>query len=112
MKKKQVLFILTSHGELGSTGKKTGFWLEEFASPYYAVVDGGHEVTLATPTGGQPPLDPKSSAPDAQTTATKRFNDDPAAQKALAHTKPIRDGDAADFEPAVALQQVQERFVV
>jgi putative intracellular protease/amidase len=94
---KNVLFVLTSHDELGSTGKKTGFWLEEFASPYYAFIDGGLEVTLATPKGGQPPLDPKSSAPEAQTTATKRFNDDPAAQKALAHTKPVRDVHADDF---------------
>ena len=62
---KKILVVLTSHDTLGDTGKKTGFWLEELASPYYAFVDAGHQVTLATPKGGQPPLDPKSSAPDA-----------------------------------------------
>ena len=95
---KKVLMILTSHDKLGDTGKKTGFWLEEFASPYYAFKDGGLDVTLASPKGGQPPLDPKSSAPDAQTAATKRFNDDPAAQKALAQTKLVADVRADDFD--------------
>ena len=95
---KRVLMVLTSHDKLGDTGKKTGFWLEEFASPYYAFKDGGLDVTLASPNGGQPPLDPKSSVPDAQTAATKRFNDDPAAQKALAQTTPLADVRADEFD--------------
>ena len=78
--------VLTSHGELGSTGRKTGFWLEEFAAPYYAFKDAGAAVTLASPAGGQPPLDPKSDEADAQTEATRRFKSDAAAQAALAHT--------------------------
>jgi putative intracellular protease/amidase len=94
---KKVLMVLTSHDQLGNTGKKTGFWLEEFASPYYAFKDGGFEVTLASPKGGQPPLDPKSSEPDAQTAATKRFNDDPTAQRALASTTPLASVRADDF---------------
>ena len=68
----RILMVLTSHGELGDTGKKTGFWLEEFAAPYYVFRDAGASVTLASPQGGQPPLDPKSDAPDAQTDATRR----------------------------------------
>jgi putative intracellular protease/amidase len=78
--------VLTSHSELGSTGKKTGFWLEEFAAPCYAFMDAGAAVTLASPAGGQPPLDPKSDEADAQTEATRRFKADAAAQSALAHT--------------------------
>ena len=95
---KKVLMVLTSHDKLGDTGKKTGFWLEELASPYYAFKDAGLDVTLASPKGGSPPLDPKSSASDAQTAATKRFNDDPAAQKALAKTTPIAGVRADDFD--------------
>ena len=95
---KKVLMVLTSHDQLGDTGKPTGFWLEEFASPYYAFKDGGLDVTLASPKGGQPPLDPKSSAPDAQTAATKRFHDDPAAQKALAGTVPLAQVKAESFD--------------
>lgn len=95
---KKILMVLTSHDELGETGKTTGFWLEEFASPYYAFEDGGLAVTLASPKGGQPPLDPKSSAPDAQTAATKRFHDDPPAQEALAHTKLLADVRADDYD--------------
>lgn len=83
---KKILMVLTSHSALGDTGKKTGFWLEEFAAPYYVFLDAGVRITLASPQGGQPPLDPKSDAPDAQTDATRRFKQDGAAQKALAHT--------------------------
>lgn len=82
----KVLIVLTSHDQLGDTGKKTGFWLEEFAAPYYIFKDAGAEVVLASPKGGQPPLDPKSDEADAQTEATHRFKGDPAAQAALAHT--------------------------
>ena len=81
-----ILMVLTSHDQLGNTGKKTGFWLEEFAAPYYAFKDAGADVTLVSPQGGQPPLDPKSDEADAQTDATRRFKLDPAAQQALAHT--------------------------
>ena len=81
-----ILMVLTSHDQLGDTGKKTGFWLEEFAAPYYAFKDAGAAVTLVSPKGGQPPLDPKSDEPDAQTEATHRFKADPAAQQALAQT--------------------------
>ncbi|WP_151632041.1 type 1 glutamine amidotransferase domain-containing protein [Noviherbaspirillum aerium] len=81
-----ILMVLTSHDQLGNTGKKTGFWLEEFAAPYYVFKDAGARVTLASPKGGQPPLDPKSDEPDAQTPATERFRKDPEAQQALADT--------------------------
>jgi putative intracellular protease/amidase len=93
-----ILMVLTSHDQLGNTGKKTGFWLEEFAAPYYIFKDAGAEVTLVSPQGGQPPLDPKSDAPDAQTEATRRFKSDPAAQAALAHTGKLSkvSGDAFD----------------
>ena len=77
---KKILMVLTSHDKLGDTGQKTGFWLEEFAAPYYVFKDAGVEVTLASPRGGQPPLDPKSEAPDSQTEATHRFKADAAAQ--------------------------------
>src|SRR5664280_1940911 len=78
-----VLMVLTSHDQLGDTGEKTGFWLEEFAAPYYELADAGATITLASPAGGQPPLDPRSDAPEAQTDATRRFRDDPDAQAAL-----------------------------
>ncbi|MFD1216536.1 MULTISPECIES: type 1 glutamine amidotransferase domain-containing protein [Microbulbifer] len=94
----KILMVLTSHDQLGDTGEKTGFWLEEFAAPYYVFVDAGAEVTLASPKGGQPPLDPKSDADDAQTPATKRFRDDPVAQQALANTVPLDNLDAEDFD--------------
>ena len=83
----KILMVLTSHDELGDTGRKTGFWLEEFAAPYYVFKDAGAEVTLASPKGGQPPLDPSSDAADAQTDATHRFKSDSAAQTALANTE-------------------------
>ncbi|WP_394777479.1 type 1 glutamine amidotransferase domain-containing protein [Undibacterium sp.] len=82
----RILMVLTSHDQLGETGKKTGFWLEEFAAPYYAFKDAGAKITLASPKGGQPPLDPKSDEPDAQTPATVRFKGDAAAQKDLSET--------------------------
>ena len=81
-----ILMVLTSHDQLGNTGKKTGFWLEEFASPYYAFKDAGASVTLVSPEGGQPPLDPKSDEPDSQTDAPRRFKADSEAQQALAQT--------------------------
>ena len=69
----KVLMVLTSHSELGNTGEKTGFWVEEFAAPYYTLKDAGATITMASPKGGQPPIDPKSTEPDAQTEATKRY---------------------------------------
>ena len=83
--------VLTSHDQLGDTGRKTGFWLEEFASPYYLFKDSGVDVILASPNGGQPPLDPKSDEPDFQTDATKRFKSDTDAQAALAKTLKLSD---------------------
>ena len=94
----KVLMILTSHDKLGDTGKKTGFWLEEFAAPYYVFKDAGADLTLASPLGGQPPLDPKSDAPEAQTAATARFKADDAAQAALGATVKLRDVVATDFD--------------
>jgi putative intracellular protease/amidase len=94
----KVLIVLTSHDQLGNTGKKTGFWLEEFAAPYYAFKDAGTELVLASPAGGQPPIDPSSDAADAQTPATERFKADPAAQQALASTLKLDTIKAADFD--------------
>ena len=94
----KILMILTSHDQLGDTGKKTGFWLEEFAAPYYVFLDAGAEITLASPKGGQPPLDPKSDAPDAQTDATRRFRDDASATAALSDTRMLADVDIADYD--------------
>ena len=94
----KVLMILTSHSELGNTGKKTGFWIEEFAAPYYVFKDAGAEITLASPKGGQPPIDPKSEAPDAQTEATKRFNSDKDLQQLLATTTKLADVRADSFD--------------
>lgn len=93
-----VLFVLTSHDQLGDTGHKTGFWLEEFAAPYYVFKDAGAVITLASPAGGQPPLDPRSDEPDAQTPATERFNKDAAAQQQLAATLPLKQVDASAFD--------------
>jgi len=95
-----ILMVLTSHSQLGDTGKKTGFWLEEFAAPYYVFKDAGAKVTLVSPKGGQPPLDPKSDEPDAQTEATKRFKTDTEAQQALASTAKLSSVDAADYDAA------------
>jgi len=94
----KILMVLTSHDQLGNTGKKTGFWLEEFAAPYYAFKDAGADVTLVSPAGGQPPLDPKSDEPDAQTAETERFRNDPAAQQALANTGLLTDVSADQFD--------------
>lgn len=93
-----ILMVLTSHDQLGDTGKKTGFWLEEFAAPYYVFKDAGATITLASPQGGQPPLDPKSDEPDAQTEATKRFRADAEATRALAHTHKLADMKADSFD--------------
>ena len=95
-----ILMVLTSHDQLGDTGKKTGFWLEEFAAPYYVLRDAGAAITLASPKGGQPPRDPKSDLPENQTEATKRFRADKAAQAALANTKTLADVSANDFDAA------------
>jgi putative intracellular protease/amidase len=94
----RILIVLTSHDQLGDTGKKTGFWLEEFAAPYYVLKDAGAAITLASPKGGQPPLDPKSDLPEHQTESTKRFRTDLAAQAELANTKKLADVSAADFD--------------
>ncbi|WP_223480496.1 MULTISPECIES: type 1 glutamine amidotransferase domain-containing protein [unclassified Pseudomonas] len=94
----KILMVLTSHDQLGNTGKKTGFWLEEFAAPYFAFKDAGAQLTLASPKGGQPPLDPKSDEPDAQTAATERFRKDPAAQSALASTALLGSVRAEDYD--------------
>ncbi|CAB3794242.1 hypothetical protein LMG28688_03895 [Paraburkholderia caffeinitolerans] len=94
----KVLIVLTSHEDLGNTGKKTGFWLEEFAAPYYALRDAGAQITLASPKGGQPPLDPKSSDPSAQTDATRRFDADAAARAELSNTKRLAEVDASAFD--------------
>ena len=94
----KILMVLTSHDQLGNTGEKTGFWLEEFAAPYYAFKDGGAKLTLASPKGGQPPLDPKSDSEDAQTEDTKRFKSDEDAQKALANTVKLSTVSADDFD--------------
>jgi putative intracellular protease/amidase len=94
----KILMVLTSHDRLGDTGKKTGFWLEEFAAPYYVFKDAGSEVTLASPKGGQPPLDPTSDAADAQTEATKRFKGDKLAQSELAHTAVLSTVSSEGFD--------------
>ena len=94
----KILMVLTSHDKLGNTGRKTGFWLEEFAAPYYTFLDAGAAVTLASPKGGQPPLDPKSDTPEGQTDLTRRFKQDPAAQAALANTLKLSDIKAADYD--------------
>ena len=94
----KILMVLTSHDKLGNTGEKTGFWLEEFAAPYYVFKDAGAEISLASPLGGQPPLDPKSDAPDFQTEATHRFKADKVAQKELVSTHKLSEVSAADFD--------------
>lgn len=95
---KNILFVLTSHDQLGDTGKKTGFWIEEFAAPYYLLKDKGVAITLASPKGGQPPIDPSSEEPDAQTPATIRFNGDEETQEVLANTKVLSSVDPAGFD--------------
>ncbi|MFV5524114.1 type 1 glutamine amidotransferase domain-containing protein [Acinetobacter variabilis] len=94
----KILIVLTSHDQLGETGKKTGFWLEELAAPYYTFIDAGADVTLASPAGGQPPLDPKSNEPDAQTETTKRFEADEVAMQALANTHKLSEVLNQDYD--------------
>lgn len=94
----KILIVLTSHDQLGDTGEKTGFWLEEFAAPYYAFKDAGAEIVLASPAGGQPPLDPKSDLPENQTETTKRFRADAKATEQLAATRKLADMRAEDFD--------------
>ena len=95
---KKVLMVLTSHDTLGNTGRKTGFWLEELAAPYYTFKDAGVEVVLASPLGGQPPLDPKSNEPSFQTEQTRRFEADSAATAQLAATVRLDSVDQTDFD--------------
>jgi putative intracellular protease/amidase len=97
-KRMKILMVLTSHDQLGNTGRKTGFWLEEFAAPYFVFRDADVELTLASPKGGQPPIDPKSDLPENQTPAMARFKQDRAAQKALAQTVRLVDMKAEDFD--------------
>jgi putative intracellular protease/amidase len=94
----KILMVLTSHDQLGNTGEQTGFWLEELAAPYYVFKDAGAEITLASPKGGQPPLDPKSSAPASQTDATRRFERDAGAKAALAATARLSAISHKDFD--------------
>ena len=94
----KILLVLTSHDELGNTGHKTGFWLEEFVAPYYIFKDANADITLASPNGGQPPLDPKSDEPDFQTEATERFKKDADAQAVLANTVKLSDISADDYD--------------
>jgi putative intracellular protease/amidase len=95
----KILMVLTSHDQLGNTGRKTGFWLEEFAAPHFVFRDAGMQLTLASPKGGQPPIDPKSDLPEGQTPAmAARFKQDKAAQEALAHTAKLSDMRSEDFD--------------
>jgi putative intracellular protease/amidase len=94
----KILMVLTSHDQLGNTGRKTGFWLEEFAAPYFVFRDAGVNLTLASPQGGQPPLDPKSDLPGEQTPAMARFKQDKTAQNDLAHTVKLADMKSENFD--------------
>ncbi len=94
----KILIVLTSHSELGDTGKKTGFWVEEFAAPYYELADAGAEITLASPKGGQPPIDPKSEEAEAQTKFTQRFDKDEPLKQKLAHTLKLSSVKASDYD--------------
>jgi putative intracellular protease/amidase len=94
----KILMVLTSHSELGNTGEKTGFWIEEFAAPYYELADAGADITLASPKGGRPPIDPKSELPDFQTESTHRFDKDQQLKEKLAHTLPLDTLNAADYD--------------
>lgn len=94
----RVLIVLTSHSELGNSGEKTGFWIEEFAAPYYAFMEAGISVVLASPKGGHPPIDPKSNEPSSQTPATIRFIADGDLQMLLSHTKKLTEVSADDFD--------------
>lgn len=94
----KILMVLTSHDQLGNTGRKTGFWLEEFAAPYFVFRDAGVALTLTSPKGGQPPIDPKSDLPENQTPAMTRFKQDEMAKKALSKTLKLADMKAEDFD--------------
>jgi len=94
----KVLIVLTSHSDLGNTGHKTGFWIEEFAAPYYVLADAGVQITIASPKGGQPPVDPKSEMADSQTNATRRFDKDELLKKQLAHTLVLSDVKVEDYD--------------
>ena len=95
---KKVLFVVTSHDKLGNTGEKTGFWIEEFAAPYYELADNGFEITIASPKGGQPPIDPKSADPSSATEDTKRFDNDKTLQEKLANTIKLAEVNQADYD--------------
>ncbi|MDP5229868.1 MAG: type 1 glutamine amidotransferase domain-containing protein [Cellulophaga sp.] len=95
---KNILFVLTSNDSLGNTGNKTGFWIEEFAAPYYTLTDAGHKVTLASPKGGHPPIDPSSASDDAATAATQRFDKDKATQEKLANTHQLANINQEDYD--------------
>ncbi|OFA32377.1 dimethylallyltransferase [Glaciecola punicea] len=97
-KTKHILMVLTSHAELGDSGEKTGFWVEEFAAPYYAFIDAGVEVSIVSPLGGKPPIDPKSEQADFQTPATKRYDADTNVQALIANTATLSDVKAADYD--------------
>lgn len=94
----KILFVVTSHDELGNTGHKTGFWVEEFAAPYYKFTDAGYNVVVTTPKGGRAPIDPNSEAPSAQTEATKRYYNDAKVQEIIAHTHKLDEMKADDFD--------------
>lgn len=95
---KKVLFVLTSHDELGNTGLKTGFWTEELAAPYYALSDKGVDITIASPKGGLPPIDPKSEDPSSQTDATRRMDNDAVLMDKLKNTIPLSEVKSEDFD--------------
>ena len=94
----RILIVLTSHSELGNTGKKTGFWIEEFAAPYYVFEKAGAEISIASPKGGQPPIDPSSDTPDNQTPATIKFKSDDELQKAVSHSLKLSDISVDDYD--------------
>jgi len=94
----KILLILTSHDQLGDTGEKTGFWLEEFAAPYYVLKDAGADITIATPNGGMPPIDPKSTTTDFQTASTKRYDEDKDLQKLLSNSEKLERISAEDYD--------------
>jgi putative intracellular protease/amidase len=98
MKKMKIVVVLTSHSALGNTGQKTGFWVEEFTTPYYVLADAGAEITIASPLGGQPPVDPKSEAPDAQSPSTERFYKDNVLIDKVAHSIKLSEIKATDFD--------------
>ncbi|PQJ19588.1 type 1 glutamine amidotransferase domain-containing protein [Tenacibaculum sp. SG-28] len=95
---KKIVFVMTSHDTLGNTGEKTGFWIEEFAAPYYKLKEKGFAITIASPKGGQAPIDPKSELPDFQTPATEKYNTDTETQNAIANTQPLNTINAADYD--------------